>query len=142
MFHLVYRSHSTGHLTEAQLEKILNVSNRNNEAQGITGILLYRDKVFLQLLEGDKETVLKLYQKISLDSRHSHPEIVLALESDGPLFKDWSMGHIKQDHINSNTLNHITPFLEAAAEYGKLDKGLIRVILKKFISPGYGEFLP
>lgn len=42
----------------------------NNERAGITGMLLYKDGNFMQLLEGEKEAVLRLHKNIIVDPRH------------------------------------------------------------------------
>lgn len=83
----------------------------------------------------------ELYQKISLDPLHSHAEILFVAESDESLFKEWSMGHVKQEHINSQSMNHLAPFLEVTAEHGKIDKGLIKAMLRKFINAQYRDLL-
>ena len=69
---LVYRSHSTGHIDEAGLQKITFDSSRFNERHNITGILLFDGEYFFQVLEGEGEPVDFLFEHIKNDSRHEN----------------------------------------------------------------------
>jgi Sensors of blue-light using FAD len=92
MFSLVYVSSTVTPFSPAELAGLLSVCHRNNSAQGITGMLLYKDGNVMQALEGDETAVLELHTKIALDPRH-HGLITLL---QGPVqerqFPDWSMG--------------------------------------------------
>ena len=77
-------------------------ARRKNPALGVTGLLLYSNGMFIQMLEGEKSVVTKLYNKILLDTRH-HKEIILFHQDDLERdFGDWSMGFIapNEDEIN------------------------------------------
>ena len=65
---------STAHkdLQEQEVDDIMNKTNKFNKAQNISGILLYNERNFFQLLEGEKKTVEDLYAKIIKDSRHDN----------------------------------------------------------------------
>ena len=92
MKRLVYVSAATVPFTDAALAQLLNISRKNNVAAGITGMLVYRDGDFLQILEGGEAAVRETYQRISRDSRHAR---ILALDEsdiDTREFGDWSMG--------------------------------------------------
>lgn len=56
-----------------KLDDICNIVERskiNNTKENITGILLYCNKYFLQILEGERKSVEKLFDKISIDCKH------------------------------------------------------------------------
>jgi Sensors of blue-light using FAD len=53
-----------------ELTDLLRKSRDNNAALGITGMLLYKDGNFMQVLEGDEERVRALATKVSQDRRH------------------------------------------------------------------------
>lgn len=57
-------------LQEKGVKEIMNETNDFNKRQNISGILLYNDRNFFQLLEGEKETIQELYEKIKRDPRH------------------------------------------------------------------------
>ncbi len=93
MIYLVYVSSATRLLTQAELVELLAQSRDKNLKLGVTGMLLYQDGNFMQVLEGEADAVRPLfYGSIMQDPRH-HDIIVL---DEGELaerqFPDWSMG--------------------------------------------------
>ncbi len=67
MIYLVYISAASYPYMDEELKNILLKSRQNNEARKITGLLLYHDGSIIQVLEGEKEQVLSIYQTISHD---------------------------------------------------------------------------
>jgi hypothetical protein len=100
---LVYVSFATADLTDADLKAILDSSRRHNAANQITGMLLYRDRFFVQALEGEKTAVEATYQRIKHDPRHERILLVYKNETDRLHFGSWSMGFnpIQAAHIAS-----------------------------------------
>jgi len=74
------------------LEDLLRASREHNASHGISGLLLFRDGCFMQLIEGSADEIRQLYDRIRRDPRH---ENVTTLD-EGPRrerdFPDWSMG--------------------------------------------------
>lgn len=89
---LVYVSQRKSTCTQAEIDKILASCKKNNPPLNITGVLLYSDSKFIQLVEGDAKVIMTLYDKIKLDPRHSNPMMI----SYGPIkeksFPSWHMG--------------------------------------------------
>ncbi len=73
-------------------DSILESSRRNNDRNGITGVLFYSDGHFLQVLEGESLVVRQIYDRIMTDSRHR--DIVLLLNEPVARrdFDGWTMG--------------------------------------------------
>ncbi|MBX2969312.1 MAG: BLUF domain-containing protein [Cyclobacteriaceae bacterium] len=92
MFHLIYVSHTTRPLSESELVDILRTSRENNARKNITGMLLYLNDKFIQVLEGEEETVKELFDQICSDLRHNRVIQVLEGNAADRTFKDWSMG--------------------------------------------------
>jgi hypothetical protein len=92
VFFLVYISSATQPFSVDDLSTLLAVSRKNNAELGITGMLLYKDGNFMQVLEGDERTVRALYEKIGVDPRHSGEITLLQGFVDERQFPDWSMG--------------------------------------------------
>lgn len=92
MYFLIYLSSASRLFTEQQLSDILTKSQTNNHKLGITGLLLYNDGNIIQVLEGEKETVRKLYTSICADERHSGTFLMVEGNSATRNFPDWSMG--------------------------------------------------
>ncbi len=78
------------------LADILASSERNNEATGVTGFLLYREGWFLQALEGDLDAVDRTFDRIRRDRRHLDVRIVADAPAFERAFPDWAMraGHL------------------------------------------------
>jgi hypothetical protein len=95
--HLLYFSSATHDFGTDELHSLLSVARRKNREKGVTGMLLYRGRTFLQMLEGAPPAVLGIYQRIQADPRHEGLRIV----SEGPLqtrlFPTWSMGFLDAD---------------------------------------------
>lgn len=97
MFYLVYLSTAVKPMNYDDLSALLRQSRDNNHKLGITGMLVYQKGTFMQMLEGDRQTVLDLYHRISRDNRHTAIHTVLDGEIRQRNFADWSMGFFNMD---------------------------------------------
>lgn len=82
------------HLSQDDVAAILASCQRNNAERGVTGLLLYNGRNFLQLLEGDDDDLEWIMRRIELDSRHHGISRLYdepASERAGP---DWLMKRI------------------------------------------------
>ena len=89
MFFLIYASSAVKPFLQSELFELLEICRENNTRLGITGMLLYKDGNFMQLLEGEETPVRRLYEKIGSDSRH-RGEITLlqGFQAESYLCKD------------------------------------------------------
>lgn len=92
MFHLIYMSSAVRPFSVEELDALLAVARRNNTALGLTGMLVYKDSNFLQVLEGEQAAVEELYGKITKDPRHTGCTIFIQEPIVAREFADWSMG--------------------------------------------------
>lgn len=93
MIRLVYSSSARAGLAEQDLEQILQSARTRNAAHNISGMLLYAEGVFLQLLEGYAPDVRKVYARIMRDQRHHNLVKLIEepiVERDFPV---WTMGY-------------------------------------------------
>jgi hypothetical protein len=91
---LIYISSASGSFGQSELDLILDRSRANNAKHGVTGILLFHDGCFFQVLEGDKDAVQRTFAAISPDDRHTG---VIVLESRTVVkrgFPQWTMGYV------------------------------------------------
>ncbi|MCC3153215.1 BLUF domain-containing protein [Hymenobacter sp. BT770] len=91
-YHVLYRSHATAPFSEGQLQDLLATARTFNAAHRLTGLLLYDQGRFVQVLEGPEAAVRALYARIQRDPRHQH--VVTVSEGPGPpgrRFGDWGM---------------------------------------------------
>lgn len=108
---LVYLSTATHDFNETQLVDLLAKSRANNERDEITGMLLYKDRRFMQVLEGAEKDVRATFARIERDPRHQ--EIVTLLEGDLPArdFPQWWMGFKAIDSETAKAIPGFTEFL-------------------------------
>jgi len=89
----VYISTAQG-LSRDDVEAILDTCARNNVEQGVTGLLLYNGRNFLQLLEGEKRALDRLMATIEVDPRHAGVAILHKGEVEARVCPDWAMKRI------------------------------------------------
>jgi len=92
MRQLLYVSHTSPDLTVAELDNMLTTSRRNNAMLGITGLLLYIEGGFLQILEGDERPLRELYTRVAADRRHWDVRLMLDREVPARAVVGWNMG--------------------------------------------------
>ncbi len=101
---LLYASRTKGKPTAKVVESILEASRRHNPVSGITGILCHGGEVFLQVIEGGREVVNALYNRISADTRHSDVTILHYEEVTERRFAGWTMGQVNLAKVNPSLL--------------------------------------
>jgi hypothetical protein len=86
-------------LDEALLLDILSVSKRNNTRDGVSGVLMYHDQMFFQILEGERTRAEKCYARILCDPRHSAISLMWEGEAESRTFTPWALGYAGPDEI-------------------------------------------
>jgi len=89
---LIYASRPFGY-DDLTLTGILAQARRNNARDGITGALICREDLYLQLLEGPRDVVTEAFARIMRDDRHADVVTLWSDEIDSRLFPEWSMRH-------------------------------------------------
>lgn len=116
---LVYFSHARRSLDETALLDLLIVARRNNQRSGITGMLLYHDGNFVQVLEGPKAAIEAIFERISVDPAHDgivSTDIVPIKERQ---FGDWSMGFLPIAALPEVARHSVNAFLKDGRAGGK-----------------------
>lgn len=91
---LAYASSAATTVDDAELAEILRISRKYNPKVGITGVLLFHNRSFLQILEGPKEMVEALFELINEDERHDAVVLLMKRMVDARDFGKWSMGFV------------------------------------------------
>jgi hypothetical protein len=73
------------------LAGILMAARRNNPLLGITGALICRHDIYLQLIEGPADAIDELYARILADDRHTNVELLLTEAMGDRMFPAWAM---------------------------------------------------
>lgn len=90
--HLLYVSRATRPMSHVQLEYLVAQWRRNNEPLGVTGLLLYSDGSFMQLLEGEQDVLERVFQQIREDDGHTAVKQMILQPVQERLFPHWRMG--------------------------------------------------
>jgi len=91
IFQLTYSSVAKPDLSMAEIEDIIAEANQFNAPNHITGCLIYNSGFFLQILEGEKQQVMTLINKIRMDDRNDHLTILAEGQTNFRTFKEWAM---------------------------------------------------
>lgn len=122
MKRVIYCSQATQDVSPDELVALLEVSRRNNEKVGLSGMLLYSSQSFLQVLEGDAAALEETYARIKADDRHVNLRLLMDEEVPAPLFPDWTMGfeHVDDEDL-ADELDGFTP----ATDYPLVNPDLV-----------------
>lgn len=112
LYCLVYTSISTRKMSDEDLKKILEKSREKNQRINVTGMLLYLDPYFIQVLEGERETLDKIFKAISRDPRHCKVSIIYRQPIDRRYFSNWSMGFNKIREQDTENLHGFCDYLQ------------------------------
>ena len=94
LIRLLYISRATGAITTTVTGTILESAKLHNPAAGITGVLCQGQGLFIQVLEGERSAVNRLYNNISKDKRHQDVELVALDEIKERKYHKWTMAHV------------------------------------------------
>jgi hypothetical protein len=106
---IIYCSQATADLSPDELVGLLTQARENNQRAGLTGMLIYCSESFLQMLEGEPETVTATLERIRHDDRHEELRLLMDAESPERLFPDWSMGfdHLDEDRLSAELEGYV-----------------------------------
>lgn len=117
---LTYASRAKPELANTDLETILAQAVDNNTKAGITGMLCFNINYFLQSIEGSRDQINQLYNKLMVDNRHFDVQVIEFTEIDSRTWPDWSMNYATPSDKNKSIyLKHsptagFNPFLLSA----------------------------
>jgi len=97
---LLYASRAATPLSAQIIDSIQNQSRENNPRQGVTGLLVFSDDIFVQVLEGGRDAVCELFNAIVRDDRHLNVRILIFEEIAERRFVAWTMGQVNIAKVN------------------------------------------
>lgn len=109
----VYVSRAIGGVgrTTLSIAEILAVSDRNNRRDGLTGLLIFHDGWFIQVLEGSRVAIERLLRRLREDPRHDELRLLDLTPITARSFGAWSMGLA----ANTPALAAVLPDVDPAA---------------------------
>ena len=131
IFHLVYVSHAVEDISYTDIRDILEVSRKHNAKENITGVLVFREGYFLQVLEGNKDAILPLVDRIRDDDRNFKLKVLVETESENRIFGEWSMAFLDGD-IQANSTKDLIELFEICLKGGISDRTMIMIMARKF----------
>tara|TARA_R110000796_G_scaffold170945_3_gene287878 strand:- start:5896 stop:6348 length:453 start_codon:yes stop_codon:yes gene_type:complete len=138
VYQIAYVSVTNRPLAASDVSDILNVSQKNNERERITGLLMYHDQLFFQVLEGELSSVKTSYERIGFDERHHGLALVWEGEVEERAFPAWSMGLADPDALGEQNKAHLRSLTELKRREGSILTGdtlaeeLVRSVLDEF----------
>jgi hypothetical protein len=132
LIHCVYCSAATRHFASAELAELLLFARQNNARVGLTGMLLYAEGSFFQVLEGPAEAVDALYSKIELDTRHAKMTKIIQEPIRQRVFEEWTMGFSAMSREEMETLPGTNDFFRQGKCFVDLDAGRAKKLLVAF----------
>ncbi|MGD0961733.1 MAG: BLUF domain-containing protein [Methylomonas sp.] len=134
MIYLIYISSASKRFSEDELVDLLSKSREKNTKLGVTGMLLYKDGNFLQVLEGEETAVMKLFGAIKANSNHQGVTILDKGELAERQFGDWSMGFRNLNDQAVQSIPGFSPYMNASftAEEFESDPAGTLALLKLF----------
>jgi len=113
LIQLIHLSRASRPMSLSALVGLMVQCRERNRIEGITGVLMYHDQQFVQLLEGDTQVVAEVYDTICRDARNTRSRVVFEGATPGRDFPEWSMAFLAPDVIGLARLPGYSPFLDA-----------------------------
>ena len=110
LYCLVYTSISNQKMSDDNLKDLLKKARLKNETLNITGMLLYLDPFFMQILEGEEAIINERFKIIKQDSRHHKVKIIYKKPIEERSFPNWTMGFNKISDENLEAVEGFSDF--------------------------------
>ena len=135
LIHIVYVSFSRNKLSEVELDELLSEIRPKNLTNDVTGLLLYNDEIFIQIIEGTRKVIDNLYENLQNDSRHINIVKILEENICQRSFPNWSMGYQKLSKEESQELPGYTELMDSDDIRGFLKQSSKTIInlIEKFM---------
>ena len=132
LIHRIYASTAQPSFRESEIPLLLEKSRTNNAARGLTGMLLYIQGSFFQVLEGNAVDVDEVFERIVRDPRHTRVTTIIREPIAQRRFGDWTMGHQTVDPLDAGKLIGENDFFKSATCVTQLGSGRAKKLLDAF----------
>ena len=89
---IIYTSRSTKQFNKRNLLDLLHDSRAFNTMDNISGVLMHKNGLFLQIIEGKSKDLEDLIERLHRDTRHNNLKIIDDQLVEDRIFANWSMG--------------------------------------------------
>ena len=132
MYTITYVSTASPDLNEEETKKLLVSAKKVNVSNGISGIFIYSDGNFFQIIEGEERTVKKLYKRIEQDNRHYN--IIKLLDKSIEAFSFESYTSSFTIILDKSNIKELYKFLNREKQYNPLGFENISYLTQKFMT--------
>jgi Sensors of blue-light using FAD len=132
LIHCIYASTAATIFKESDIPALLEHARTANADRELTGMLLYIEGGFFQVLEGDDAVVDEVYGRINRDSRHSKITLIIREPIAARNFSEWTMGFSTVDPLEAGLLIGENDFFKSASCVTELDGGRAKKLLAAF----------
>lgn len=120
------------YIAQNTFHDILNSSIKNNVKDGITGVLLFKSRVFIQLLEGPEDKVEATFQRIIQDPRHENIKLLAKQKVQDRLYGEWSMHFREVTEEDLAVVNLILPWSTLVDSNQDIPVEKVQEMIQKF----------
>jgi Sensors of blue-light using FAD len=132
LIHSIYASTAASIFKESDIPSLLEHVRAANAQRAISGMLLYIEGGFFQVLEGDDAVVDDLYSRIERDRRHCKMTLIIREPIAVRDFSEWTMGFCTVDSVEAGSLIGNNDFFKSASCVTQLDSGRAKKLLAAF----------
>ena len=132
MIHLVYVSTALNEMDDDELLSLLAQARDRNRRQGITGMLLYSNGNFFQVLEGEEKDVGEVYDSILKDKRNHWNIVIVKERISERSFPNWSMGFRKLSENDLRSIDGYSDFMSLTTQEISGNPSLVMGLLLQF----------
>lgn len=113
LYRVAYVSRAARAMERSELDALLEVSQRNNQRDGISGLLVYDAGAFLQVFEGPTDAVERLVRRIETDDRHNDIVFLSAGPIEDRYFEGWGMDMAHLDRVDDTTHDALRDYMRS-----------------------------
>jgi hypothetical protein len=143
MIQTAYVSRAAETMTQEALLSLLQQCLANNESSGVTGMLLYGNDTFLQVLEGDEAVLDAVIDKIRKDPRHSRIHFLYRKPLERRQYADWSMGFKRISAQGLQAIGGLSEFREKDFNFDYLieHETVVETLMERFREPHWDPLI-
>ena len=130
--HIIYTSTANQDFQLADLVPILAAARSKNAQLSVTGMLLYVQGSFFQVLEGEETTLMELFAVIAADPRHQNVTRIIQEPIAQRVFSDWAMGLVQADTAELERIDGINDYFRQGGSLTDLKPGRAKKLLSAF----------
>jgi Sensors of blue-light using FAD len=129
---VAYASAASAPFTGEALGDLLLRARSKNLRLGLTGMLLYHQESFFQVLEGPPAAVAQIFERISADARHIKVAKLIQEPIEQRSFSEWTMGLGQPDRDELGAIPGLNDFFRQGSCLWELEPGRARTLLNAF----------